>query len=81
MSGVSSADIAKRLDVSVHELHRLERMERDGAITLKQLRRVAKAMECQLVYGVVWLERPLYSKASEMADKYLWKKRFHRRWK
>ena len=80
LSGVPAAEIAKRLNVTTSELHRLERAERDGTITLKKLRKVAEAMECQLVYGIVWRERPLYSKAAEMADKYLWKKRFHRRW-
>ncbi|HWG22140.1 MAG TPA: hypothetical protein VG225_16540 [Terracidiphilus sp.] len=81
ISGVPAWEIAKRLNVTTHELHRLERAERDGTITLKALRKVAEAMECQVVYGVVWRERPLYSKAAEMADKYLWKKRFHRRFK
>ena len=80
ISRVPVVEIAKRLNITPHALHRLERSERDGTITLKMLRKVAEAMECDLVYGVVWRERPLYSKAAEMADKYLWKKRFHRRW-
>lgn len=81
VSGVAAEDVARRLNVTTHELYRLERAEWDGTITLKQLRKVAEAMECQVVYGVVWRERPVFSKAAEMADKYLWKKRFHRAWR
>lgn len=79
--GVPASEIAKRLGVSEHELFRLERGEVDGTITLKQMRKVAEAMACQVVYGVVWRERPTFSKAAEMADEYLWKKRFHRTWR
>ena len=80
ISGVPAEEIAKRLHLSKRELNRLERKEMDGTISLKMLRKVAAAMECQVVYGVVWRERPVFSKAAEMAEKHLWQKRFNRKW-
>ena len=72
ISGVACEDIAERLNISTRALHKLEQAEADGTITLKTLRKVAEAMECQVVYGVVWRERPLFSKGAEMGVKASW---------
>ena len=49
--GMSSVQLAKRLDVSRSQASQMERMEVEDRITLKQLRRVAENLGCDLFYG------------------------------
>jgi len=51
--GMSSPQLATRLDVSKSQASQIERMEIEDRITLKQLRRVADALDCDLVYALV----------------------------
>lgn len=51
--GMSSPQLAERLAVSKSQASQMERMEVDDRITLKQLRRVADALDCDLVYALV----------------------------
>ncbi len=51
--GMSSPQLATRLGVSKSQASQMERMEMEDRITLKQLRRVAKALDCELVYALV----------------------------
>lgn len=51
--GMSSPQLAMRLDVSKSQASQMERMETEDRITLKQLRRVADALDCDLVYALV----------------------------
>lgn len=51
--GMSSPQLARRLDISKSQASQIERMETEDRITLKQLRRVAAALECDLVYALV----------------------------
>ncbi len=51
--GISAAKLARRRGVRVREIFRLEGVEWDGRVTLGNLRRVAEAMDCVLVYAVV----------------------------
>lgn len=51
--GMSSPQLATRLDVSKSQASQIERMEIEDRITLKQLRRVAEALNCDLVYALV----------------------------
>lgn len=51
--GMSSPQLAVRLAVSKSQASQMERMEVDDRITLKQLRRVADALDCDLVYALV----------------------------
>jgi predicted DNA-binding mobile mystery protein A len=51
--GMSSPQLAGRLAVSKSQASQMERMEVDDRITLKQLRRVADALDCDLVYALV----------------------------
>lgn len=51
--GMSSPQLATRLDVSKSQASQMERMEIEDRITLKQLRRVADVLDCDLVYALV----------------------------
>lgn len=51
--GMSSPQLAVRLGVSKSQASQIERMEIEDRITLKQLRRVADVLECDLVYSLV----------------------------
>lgn len=51
--GMSGADVASRAGVSRGAIYQAERNEPDGAITISQLRKLADAMDGELVYAVV----------------------------
>ena len=50
--GMSGSQLARRLDISKSQASQIERMEIEDRITLKQLRRVADSLECDLVYAL-----------------------------
>jgi predicted DNA-binding mobile mystery protein A len=52
-TGMSTRQLGARLGLSQQAAVRLESAERTGSISLKNLRRVAEAMECHLVYAFV----------------------------
>jgi predicted DNA-binding mobile mystery protein A len=51
--GMSSAQLAKRLDIKQPSVVALEQSEARGTIQLATLRRVAEALDCTLVYTLV----------------------------
>jgi predicted DNA-binding mobile mystery protein A len=51
--GMSLSDLAERLGVSPSRASRLERAEIAGSIRLSTLRRVAEAVDCELLYAFV----------------------------
>ena len=51
--GMSSPQLAERLEVSKSQASQMERMEVEDRITLKQLRRVAEVLDCDLQYALV----------------------------
>lgn len=51
--GMSSPQLAARLGVSNSQASQMERMEIEDRITLKQLRRVADDLNCDLEYALV----------------------------
>ena len=79
VTGVMASDVASRMKMSEQALFRLERAEKKGTITLKSLRRAADALECDVVYAVVPRERTLWSKAVEVGERELWRKRIRRK--
>ena len=50
---MSSPQLAKRLGVGKSQASQMERMEIEDRITLKQLRRVAESLDCDLYYALV----------------------------
>lgn len=51
--GMSSPQLAMRLQISKSQASQIERMEIEDRITLKQLRRVADSLGCDLLYALV----------------------------
>ena len=53
-----------------------ERAEQRRSITLERLERMARAVGCDLVYGLVPRERSLEDRAMELVEQEVWRKRF-----
>jgi len=51
--GMSGTQLAARLGVSKSQASQMERMEMEDRITLKQLRRVADVLDCDLSYALI----------------------------
>ncbi|HML91245.1 mobile mystery protein A [Methyloceanibacter sp.] len=51
--GMSGANVAARMDVSRNAIYQAERNEREGAITIAQMRKIADAMDAEFVYAVI----------------------------
>lgn len=51
--GMSMQQLGNKLNVSKQGVLDMERREKDGSITLKSLREIARVMDMQLVYGFV----------------------------
>jgi predicted DNA-binding mobile mystery protein A len=64
--GMSERSFAKRLGILHGSLHKLERNERSGSITLESLRRAAEALDADLVYAIV-PRKPLRATIQERA--------------
>jgi predicted DNA-binding mobile mystery protein A len=51
--GMSMQQLGNKLNVSKQGVMDIEKREKDGSITIKSLREIARAMDLQLVYGFV----------------------------
>lgn len=51
--GMSGPQLAKRLGLTKAAVYQAERNELEGAISIKQLQKLAKSMNSQLVYAIV----------------------------
>ncbi len=69
--GISLQQIAKRLSITKQSVKEMEVREKEGTITIKSLREVARAMDMELVYALVPIDGSLNAlidrKAREMA--------------
>jgi predicted DNA-binding mobile mystery protein A len=64
--GMSGAQLAQRIGVSAQTVDALEKSEAAGTLQLKNLRRLAEAMDCRLVYALV-PNKPLTQMVDERA--------------
>ncbi|MCU7829157.1 MAG: mobile mystery protein A [Candidatus Thiodiazotropha sp. (ex Myrtea sp. 'scaly one' KF741663)] len=64
--GMTTAQLGKRLGVSQPRVVKIEKAEKDGAITLDSLERAAQALDCRLVYTLV-PRKPLDNLVAERA--------------
>lgn len=72
--GMTTSQLAKRLGVAQSTVVRYEQAEANDAITLRSLKSVAKAMNCQLVYALVpktSLEQIIRQAAEKLAEEQL----------
>ncbi|MFT5176307.1 MAG: putative DNA-binding mobile mystery protein A [Gammaproteobacteria bacterium] len=51
--GMTTTQLGKRLGVSQPRIVKIEKSERNGALTLETIERVADALDCQVVYALV----------------------------
>jgi predicted DNA-binding mobile mystery protein A len=72
--GMSTAQLARRMEISQPGVVMLEQSEALGTIKLETLQRVAEAMNCQLVYALVPnepLETMIRERARQIARQHL----------
>ncbi len=65
---MTSAQLAKRMNIANSSLHQLERQEAQDKISLQSLKRAAEALDCELIYAIVPRDS-LESTMSEQAEK------------
>ncbi len=71
--GMSMEQLGKKMSIKKQSIHDIEQREKDGTISLKSLREVAKAMDMQFVYGFIpnddSLDALIERKAMEVAKR------------
>ncbi len=71
--GMSMQQLGNKLSVSRQGILDIEKREKDGAITIKSLKEIARALDMQLVYGFVpnegSLDALIEKRATELATK------------
>jgi predicted DNA-binding mobile mystery protein A len=69
--GMSMQQLGNKLNVSKQGVMDIEKREKDGSITIKSLREIARAMDMQFVYGFVpndgSLDALIEKRATELA--------------
>jgi predicted DNA-binding mobile mystery protein A len=69
--GMSMQQLGNKLSISKQGILDIEKREKDGAITIKSLREIARALDMQLVYGFVpndgSLDALIEKRANELA--------------
>ncbi len=69
--GMSMQQLGNKLNVSKQGVMDIEKREKDGSITIKSLREIARAMDMQMVYGFVpndgSLDALIEKRATELA--------------
>lgn len=69
--GMSMQQLGNKLNISKQGVMDIEKREKDGSITIKSLRGIARAMDMQLVYGFVpndgSLDALIEKRATELA--------------
>ena len=64
--GMSVSQLAKRLNITQSSASGLEKREKEGRLTLKKLKEMANAMDCDLIYAFVprdSLEKTIHDQA------------------
>jgi predicted DNA-binding mobile mystery protein A len=71
--GMSMEQLGKKLSITKQGVMDIEKREKEGAITIKSMQEIAKAMDTQFVYGFVpkvgSLEQMIENRALEIASK------------
>ena len=77
--GIPSERIARVMDFTPKMVFQTERAEQKETISLGHLGRMARALECDLVYGLVPWQRSLEDRAMELVEQELWRKRYSKK--
>jgi transcriptional regulator with XRE-family HTH domain len=78
-TGTPAREIARYMDFTEKMVYQLEQSEQRDTISLGRLGAMARALECDLVYGIVPWEQSLVVRAMATVEKELWRRRFERR--
>ncbi len=74
--GIPAEEIATYMGFTAKMVFQMERAEQRRGITLDRLERMARAVGCDLVYGLVPWERSLEDRALELVEREVWRKRY-----
>jgi transcriptional regulator with XRE-family HTH domain len=74
--GIPAEQIADQMGFTSRMVFQTERAEQKRNITLERLERMARALGCDLVYGLVPWERSLGDRAMELVEQGVWRKRY-----
>ncbi len=74
--GIPAEQIADKMRLSTKMVFQVERAEQKRRIRLDRLEEMARALECDLVYGLVPWQRSLEDRALELVEQGLWRKRY-----
>jgi len=77
-TGTPVREIAEYMKFTDKMVYQLERSEQIETISLNRLGEMARALECDLVYGLVPWQQSLVDRAMAMVEKELWRKRYLR---
>jgi hypothetical protein len=75
-AGIPAERIAEAMKFTTKMVFQTERSEQRRTISLEQLGRMARALECDLVYGLAPWHRSLEDRAMELVEQELWRKRY-----
>jgi transcriptional regulator with XRE-family HTH domain len=75
-TGFPAERIAREMDFSAKMVFQTERSEQSKTISLHRLEKMARALECDLVYGLAPWHRSLEDRAMELVEQELWRKRY-----
>ncbi len=74
--GIPAEQIAGQMGFTEKMVFQMERSEQKRNISLERLERMARAVGCDLVYGLVPWERSLEDRAMELVEREVWRKRY-----
>ena len=74
--GIPVEQVADTMRFSTKMVFQVERAEQKRKITLDRLEEMARALGCDLVYGLVPWQRSLEDRALELVEQELWRKRY-----
>jgi hypothetical protein len=77
--GFPAERIAETMRLTPKMVFYTERAEQRRKISLERLEQMARALECDLVYGLVPWQRSLGDRAMELVEQELWRKRYTKR--
>jgi hypothetical protein len=77
-TGIPVGQIAEYMQFTPKMVFQMERSEQQNTITLERLGKMARAMQCDLVYGIVPWQRSIADRAMEIIELELWRKRYRR---
>ena len=75
-SGLPAERIAEDMGFTPKMVFQTERSEQKKTISLEQLEKMARALECDLVYGLAPWHRSLEDRAMELVEQEIWRKRY-----